>query len=34
MNKHDIAVFVSGGNAEASSTTQIYMGELGVKWLF
>ena len=33
MNKHGVAVFASG-NAEASSTTQSYMGELGVKWLF
>jgi outer membrane autotransporter protein len=33
MNKQGIAIFASG-NAEASSTTQSYMGELGVKWLF
>ena len=33
MSKHGVAVFASG-NAEASSTTQSYMGELGVKWLF
>ncbi len=33
MNKQGIAIFASG-NAEASSTTQSYMGELGIKWLF
>ena len=33
MSKQGIAIFASG-NAEASSTTQSYMGELGVKWLF
>ena len=33
MSKHGVAVFASG-NTETSSSTQSYMGELGVKWLF
>ena len=33
MSKHGVAVFASG-NTETSSSTQSYMGELSVKWLF
>jgi outer membrane autotransporter protein len=33
MSKHGVAVFASG-NTETSSSTQSYMGELGIKWLF
>jgi outer membrane autotransporter protein len=33
ISKQGFAIFASG-NAEASSTTQSYMGELGIKWLF